>query len=128
VSRANDEERWVRAEAGGNSATVTIRPSELTVSSTAGDRRVCSAGHLTKVYNTAVAADAQDTDCFLNFRKSSAGQPGRAYRVTGALRWAVAFDSEPPIAWPEALPPSADVRETISVPVAEIQSVVDDAG
>lgn len=107
---------------------MTIRPSDLTISTNEGDRHLCSGAEATRAYSTAIAASEQDTDCYLSFRKSSIGQPGNAYEVTASLHWTAEFTFQPNIPQPAGLPGGTDVTETRAVPAAEVQTVVEDAG
>jgi hypothetical protein len=59
--------------------------------------------------------------------QSSAGVPGLVHQVTATARWRPTFVTVPAVPVPANLDDPVDVTAGMPVPVAEIQSVVEDA-
>lgn len=85
ADRAGWRPRTQRAEAGGVWAQVTARPSRLIVRSGDGGSLACD-GPGTP-YDRSRAPAEQDHSCTFNYRRSSAGLPDSAYRVTAEVVW-----------------------------------------
>ncbi len=107
----------VTAVAGANSATVEVRTDALTIKATDSPRVVTC---------TAAQARAQGA-CIRVFAKSSAGLAGLVHQVTATARWTPTFAIVPAVPVPANLDDPVDVTAGMPVPVAEIQSVVEDA-
>lgn len=75
-----------RVQAGGVWAEVTARPTSLTINPGAGQPAVTCHGPGI-VYHRGRPAAEQDSDCSYTYRRSSAGLPDNAYRVTATVTW-----------------------------------------
>jgi len=107
------------------SATVTATPSTLVVSSAGGTSNPCTAVQAT----TAWSAGASDTSaCTVAFVKSSVGQPGQQYDVTGTTAYTAGWTSSVG-GVPSLGGPLGDQTRTghVQVPVAEVQALVQNA-
>jgi hypothetical protein len=109
------------ASAGAVTVTATATPTSTSWDMGNGDVVVC-AGPGTP-YDTARPAAQQQSDCTYTYRRSSASQPGAAYRLTVTTTWSVT--------WTVSGAPgggslgTASRSSTSSVRVAEIQTVND---
>ena len=74
--RATARDVWVE---------VTARPQSMTVDPGDGHRIRCSGPG--RAYDRSRPAASQRTDCSYTFRRSSAGEPGGAYRVRVTVAW-----------------------------------------
>jgi hypothetical protein len=109
------------ASAGAVTVTATAAPQSVRWDMGNGDVVVCD-GPGTP-YDTERPAAEQQSDCTYTYRRSSAGQPGAAYRLTVTTTWAVS--------WTVTGAPGggslgvASRTTSSSVRVAEIQAVND---
>lgn len=106
------------------SATVTATPATLAVSSAGGSSNPCTVAQATAAW-TAGASD--DSACTVSFVRSSVGQPGLQYDVTGTTAYTTGWTSRVGGA---AGPGGALIDQTrtgqVQVPVAEVQALVQD--
>jgi hypothetical protein len=114
--------------AGGcTTASATATPAYVTWNTGDGATLTCSGPGT--VYNTALPADAQSSDCTHTYTQTSAGQPSpdgnpndAAFPITATLTWTVAWAG--PNGSAGALP-SLTTEGTSSLKVAQIESVND---
>lgn len=85
VDRAHWYPRSKRAEAGGVWAEVTATPSRLSIRPGTGDVLEC--GGPGTPYDRSRAPAGQNHNCTFTYKRSSAGLPGSAYRVTAEVVW-----------------------------------------
>ncbi|NDL58018.1 hypothetical protein [Phytoactinopolyspora mesophila] len=104
----------VHAEAAGNRATVDAVLSEMGFSAATAESVVCDG------FGIAWAPGAT-SDCFLEFRRSSANQPGQTTRVQAQSHWSVEWFFNDELQGP--LDPQTTQQEFL-VPVAEVQARV----
>lgn len=107
-----------RAESGPNWAQVTATPGRLSLVTTDAGAEVGDCA-TTPAWSRGVADDA--TDCYVTFRRSSAGRPGSAHTVSVQMTWEVRLTTSD---GRDELLASPPVVTDVAVPVAQVQSVV----
>lgn len=107
-----------RAESGPNWAQVTATPSRLSLTSSDPGAEVGTCA-TAPAWSEGVPDDA--TDCYVTFRRSSAGRPGQAHTISVQMTWEVRLTTSDGRNEPLSIPPvTTDVR----LPVAQVQSVL----
>lgn len=101
------------------SATVTATPQSLSVSSAGGSSGPCSPAQGTTSWTPGVGDTAA---CTVDFLRSSAGQPGQAYTVTGQTSYGAGWTSN--VAGHGGALADQVRAGTVPVPVAESQAIV----
>ncbi|MFE1411354.1 hypothetical protein ACFW6F_11195 [Streptomyces sp. NPDC058746] len=105
-------------EVPGVSVTATASPVSVTWDM--GDGATVTCRGPGTAYSADVSATAGSPDCGQMYRRSSAGQPGDAYRLTASIRWDVAWRG----GGQQGLFPGLQTRTTVPVRVAEAQALV----
>ncbi|WP_327586980.1 hypothetical protein OHA25_08205 [Nonomuraea sp. NBC_00507] len=101
-------------------AQVVATPREIRLEPGNGDRqRSCAS--LGTPFNPALAADGQNSDCFVTYPRSSAGLANQAYKVTASVIWYASWTGSGGTGG--QLPP-VTVTTSVSVRVAEGQALV----
>lgn len=115
TARAEDGPLWVE---------VTAAPAALEVDPGDGGPVVsCSDGGVAYDFGSSYHDQEGGSDCVHVYQRTSTGQPGEAFTVTGTLHWQVQWVSGGPISGAGSLPADA-TTETFELPVGELQSVV----
>ena len=82
-------EQWkpvtASASAGPVTSTVTATPKRVVWDMGQGDKVVCAGPGLP--YDPALSDEANPSTCRFTYRRSSAGQPNRAFTVTATVEW-----------------------------------------
>lgn len=102
------------------SATVTATPTEVVWDMGDGTRIACEGPGVP--WRTDAPPEAQSTYCSYSYRRSSSGEPQRAYTLTATVRWALSWSAtngEGGVLSP-VLPSS-----TAAVRVGEVQTIVE---
>jgi len=117
-------EMTIRAESGPNFAEIVAQGDHMTLrapaAAKAGQKGNCAGGGTE--YDPGVAAGSQSTNCSITFGRSSAISPG-GWPLSVVSTWtAVATTSDGP---GPALAPVDSPTETVDIPVAEVQALVE---
>lgn len=106
-----------RAESGPNWAQVVATPSRISLAVTDPTALL---GPCTTPRAWTTGAPDSATDCFVQFRRSSAAQPQQHHVITAAMRWTIRLTTSD--GRDEALPPQP-VTTDVALAVAEVQSI-----
>jgi hypothetical protein len=107
-----------RAESGPNWAQVTATPGQLSLSSSDAGAELGSCA-TAPAWSEGAPDDA--TECYVSFRRSSAGRPGGAHTISVQMTWEIRLTTSDGRNELLASPP---VVTDVQVPVAEVQSVL----
>jgi len=107
-----------RAQSGPNWAQVTATPGQLSLTSTDPGAEV---GGCATAPAWSAGADDEASDCYVSFRRSSAGRPGDTHTVNVSMTWQVRLTTSD---GRNELLESPPVVTPVPLPVAQVQSVL----